>query len=127
MSEPSAHESHDEHKHHIVSPAIYVTILLCLLVCTAATVWASYIDLGETHLALSLGSFHLDTGFVIFWNPVVALAIAATKMILVVLFFMHIKYSSKLTQLTVGAGLFTFFVLVAMTLADYVSRAWGRW
>lgn len=121
------HRAHEEHEPHIVSPVIYIVILLCLLVGTAVTVWVSYIDLGETHLAFTLGSSHLDTGFVVFWNPVVALAIAATKMILVVLFFMHIKYSTKLTQLTVGAGLFTFLVLVAMTLADYVSRAWGRW
>ena len=61
------------------------------------------------------------------FNPIVALAIAAIKMMLVVLFFMHVKYSTKLTKLTVGAGLFTFLVLVGMTLADYFTRAWGRW
>jgi cytochrome c oxidase subunit 4 len=109
-----AHESH----HHIVSPVVYLTIVLCLLVATGLTVWASYIDLGEWHIA---------PGLTLFWNPVVALAIAATKMILVVLFFMHVKYSTKLTKLTVGAGLFTFIVLVGMTLTDYFSRAWGRW
>ena len=97
---------------------IYLTIVLALLVGTAITVWASYIDLGE---------WHLPFGLTLFWNPVVALAIAATKMILVVLFFMHVKYSTKLTKLTVGAGLFTFLVLVGMTLTDYFSRAWGRW
>ena len=48
-------------------------------------------------------------------------------MILVVLFFMHVKYSTKLTKLTVFAGLFTFLVLVGMTLSDYFTRAWGRW
>jgi cytochrome c oxidase subunit IV len=48
-------------------------------------------------------------------------------MILVVLFFMHVKYSTKLTKLTVGAGIFTFLALIGMTLADYISRAWGRW
>jgi cytochrome c oxidase subunit 4 len=46
---------------------------------------------------------------------------------LVVLFFMHVKYSTKLTKLTVAAGLFMFLVLVGMTLADYFTRAWGRW
>jgi cytochrome c oxidase subunit 4 len=46
---------------------------------------------------------------------------------IVVLFFMHVKYSSKLTKLTVFCGLFTFLALVGMTLADYASRAWGRW
>jgi cytochrome c oxidase subunit 4 len=58
---------------------------------------------------------------------VVALAIACIKMTLVVLFFMHVKYSSKLTKLTVGAGFLTFIVLITMTMTDYISRAWGRW
>jgi cytochrome c oxidase subunit IV len=110
-------EEHESH-HHIVSPRVYFTIVLTLLVFTGLTVWASYIDLGEWHIA---------PGLTLFWNPVVALAIAATKMILVVLFFMHVKYSSKLTKLTVGAGVFTFLVLIGMTLSDYMTRAWGRW
>jgi cytochrome c oxidase subunit IV len=97
-----------EHHHHVVPPRTYLTILLALLVFTGLTVWVSFIDLGPL-------------------NPVLALAIAATKMILVVLFFMHVKYSTKLTKLTVAAGLFTFLVLVGMTLSDYWTRAWGRW
>ena len=112
MSETSSHEQ------HIVSPKVYLTIVLSLLVGTALTVWASYIDLGE---------MHITKGLTIFWNPVVALAIACTKMILVVLFFMHVKYSTKLTKLTVISGLFIFLGLIGMTLSDYVSRAWGRW
>jgi len=97
-----------EHEHHIVSPMIYLTIVIALLILTATTVAASYIDMGV-------------------FNPIVALGIAAFKMILVVLFFMHVKYSTRLTKLTVGAGLFTFLVLVGMTLSDYFTRAWGRW
>ena len=46
---------------------------------------------------------------------------------LVVLFFMGVKYSTKLTKLTVIAGIFLFLGLIGMTLADYMSRAWGRW
>jgi cytochrome c oxidase subunit 4 len=107
-----------EEEHHIVSPVTYMIILLALLLGTALTVLASYIDLGEWHIA---------PGLTLFWNPVVALAIATTKMLLVVLFFMHVKYSTKLTKLTVAAGLFMFLVLVGMTLADYFTRAWGRW
>jgi cytochrome c oxidase subunit IV len=107
-----------ESEHHIVSPLTYLTILLCLLAFTALTVLASYQDLGEWHIA---------PGLALFWNPVVALAIACTKMTLVVLFFMHIKYSTKLTKLTVISGFFIFLGLISMTLADYVSRAWGRW
>jgi cytochrome c oxidase subunit 4 len=104
----SEQAQHDEHAHHIVSPVVYVAILFALLVGTALTVWASYVDLG-------------------IWNPILAIAIACTKATLVVLFFMHVKYSSKLTKLTVGAGIFMFLTLISMTLADYISRAWGSW
>jgi cytochrome c oxidase subunit 4 len=100
-------EQHESH-HHIVSPRIYITILLALLVGTGLTVWASFIDMGV-------------------FNPIIALAIACTKAVLVVLFFMHVKYSTKLTKLTVSAGIFTFLVLIGMTLSDYFTRAWGRW
>lgn len=102
-------EGHDDAlEGHIVSPKIYLTIFLALLVFTAITVGASYIEMGP-------------------FNPIVALAIAVIKATLVILFFMHVKYSSRLTKLTVGAGIFTFLVLISMTLADYLSRAWGRW
>jgi cytochrome c oxidase subunit 4 len=96
------------HAHTIVGPRVYVAILFALLVGTALTVWASFIDLG-------------------FWNPIIALAIATTKAVLVVLFFMHVKYSTKLTKLTIFSGIFMFLVLISMTLADYISRAWGSW
>jgi cytochrome c oxidase subunit 4 len=107
-----------DHEHHIVSPFIYLTILLCLLAATALTCGMSYVDLGEWHIA---------PGITLFWNPVVAIAIACTKMSLVILFFMHVKYSTKLTKLTVIAGFFIFLGLISMTMADYMSRAWGRW
>lgn len=100
-------EEHESH-HHIVSPVVYIIIGSLLLVLTATTVAASYVEMGV-------------------FNAVVALAIAVVKAMLVVLFFMHVKYSSRLTKLTVGAGLFTFLVLIGMTLADYFTRAWGRW
>ena len=102
MSEPN------QRAHTIVGPKVYVTILFALLVGTALTIWASYIDMG-------------------FWNPIIALAIATAKATLVVLFFMYVKYSSKLTKLTVFAGVFTFLILISMTLTDYISRAWGSW
>jgi cytochrome c oxidase subunit 4 len=95
-------------QHHIVSPVIYIIIGASLLVLTGLTVGASFIEMGV-------------------FNPIVALAIACLKAVLVVLFFMHVKYSTKLTKLTVFCGLFTFMALIGMTLADYVSRAWGRW
>ena len=98
----------NEHAHTIVGPRVYETILFALLLGTALTVWASFIDLG-------------------FWNPIIALAIATTKATLVVLYFMHVRYSSKLTMLTVVAGIFMLLTLVSLTLADYISRAWGSW
>ena len=60
-------EEHESH-HHIVSPRVYLTIVVALLFATAITVWASYVDLGE---------WHITQGVTLFWNPVVALAIAS--------------------------------------------------
>jgi cytochrome c oxidase subunit IV len=102
MSEPTKHE------HHVVGPKTYGLILGALLVLTATTTGAAYLDLGV-------------------FNPVIALGIACFKAVLVILFFMHIRYSSRLMMLTVGAGFFTFLVLITMTLSDYISRNWGLW
>ena len=104
---PNEQDVHDT-LNHIVSPRIYITVGTALLILTAATAGISYIDLGV-------------------FNAVVALAIAVTKASIVVLFFMHVKYSSRLTKLTVFSGLFMFSVLIALTLSDYMTRAWGRW
>jgi cytochrome c oxidase subunit 4 len=110
------HEFHDpanvtnpEHaEHHIVTPKTYAMVFGALLLGTAITVKAAFVDLGIL-------------------NPIVALGIACTKAVIVILFFMHVKYQSKLVKMTVGAGFFTFLVLVTMTLTDYMSRAWGLW
>lgn len=61
------------------------------------------------------------------FNAVVALTIAVIKAVLVILFFMHIRYSSKLVKLTICSGFFTLIVLLSLTLTDYISRAWGLW
>ncbi len=108
MTEHASHPVAEHHQHHIVGPRMYLLIFGALLVATATTVGVSYVDLGE-------------------WNPVIALAIACTKAVLVILFFMHIKYSSRVVKLTVASGFFTFLVLITMTLSDYISRAWGLW
>jgi cytochrome c oxidase subunit 4 len=108
MTDPHDKPEQHEREHHIVSPRIYTIIGGSLLVLTATTVWASYQEWG-------------------IFNPIAALGIAVFKAMLVVLFFMHVKYSTKLTKLTVGAGVFTFLVLIGMSLADYFTRAWGRW
>jgi cytochrome c oxidase subunit IV len=107
MSDTTANNAkHDEH--HVVTPGVYGLIYLALLIGTALTVGAAYINMGP-------------------FNPVVALLIACIKAVLVILFFMHIKYSSRLMMVTVAAGFFTFCVLITMTLSDYISRAWGLW
>jgi|SRR6185312_14114649 len=94
--------------HHVVTPRVYSIVFGTLLVFTALTVVAAYTDLGIL-------------------NPVVALGIASFKAVIVILFFMHVKYQSKLIKLTVGAGFFSFLILTCMSLSDYISRAWGLW
>ena len=104
-----ANVTNPEHaEHHIVGPKAYGIIFVTLLTFTAITVKAAFINLGIL-------------------NPIVALAIASTKAVIVILFFMHVFYQSKLIKLTVAAGFFTFLILVTMTLSDYISRAWGLW
>ena len=95
-------------EHHIVTPFQYLLVFGTLLVFTGITVGAAYIELGV-------------------FNPIVALGIASFKAVVVILFFMHVKYQSHLVKMTVGAGFFTFLVLIGMTLSDYMSRAWGLW
>jgi cytochrome c oxidase subunit 4 len=113
MSEQHIHDpaniTNPEHsEHHIVSPAQYALVFGTLLLFTLLTVVAANIDLGV-------------------FNPIIALAIASFKAVVVILFFMHVKYQSNLIKMTVGAGFFTFLVLITMTLSDYMSRAWGLW
>jgi cytochrome c oxidase subunit IV len=95
--------SEHEHTEHIVPPTIYLIIILILLALTGITVGAAYVNLGQ-------------------FNIVVALGIATLKASLVVLFFMHAKYSPKRTQLVIIAGIFWLAILLFMTLSDYVSR-----
>jgi cytochrome c oxidase subunit 4 len=95
-------------EHHLVTPIQYFYVYITLLVGTALTVIAANIDL---HWA----------------NPVIALFIACFKACIVILFFMHAKYLSRLIKLTIGSGFFLFLSLIVMTMLDYISRAWGNW
>jgi cytochrome c oxidase subunit IV len=97
---------HAHQSHHIVPTRIYYTIFATLMVLTGVTVGIAYIDLGRM-------------------NAVVALAIACFKALIVVLFFMHVKYSTRLTRLTVIAGLYWIGILFMLTFSDYLTRAWG--
>jgi cytochrome c oxidase subunit 4 len=92
---------------HVVPVKVYLTVFFVLLVMTATTTVVSGIDLGP-------------------WNTVVALGIAVFKASLVVLFFMHAKYSSKLTRVVIFGGLFWLAILLLITFSDFVSRGWLR-
>ena len=91
---------------HVVPTRIYYGIFAILLILTGVTVAAAYVDLGRM-------------------NTVVALAIVCFKALIVVLYFMHVKYSTRVIKLTVIAGLYWMGILFALTLNDYLTRAWG--
>jgi cytochrome c oxidase subunit 4 len=91
---------------HIVSPKIYVAVFLALIVFTGATYGIALINLGP-------------------FNAIVAITIAMIKTLLVLLFFMHVKYSPKMTKITVISGLFFLFILLALSMTDYISRPWA--
>jgi cytochrome c oxidase subunit IV len=92
-----------EQSHSHPTPGLYLLIFIALVVGTCATWGIAFIDLGN-------------------WNPVVALTIAVVKATLVVLFFMHVFYSSKLTKLTISAGVFWLLIMITMSLSDYLTR-----
>jgi len=94
----------DNQKHHLVPLSIYYSIFLALMVGTALTWWVATIDLGAL-------------------NNVIMLTIAVTKATLVVLFFMHVKYSSRLTWVVVSGAVFFLMILLALTLNDYLFRS----
>jgi cytochrome c oxidase subunit IV len=89
---------------------MYYGVFLALIVGTALTVAAAFVDMGAM-------------------NNVVMLAIAAVKGLLVVLFFMHVRWSSRLTWVVVASGFFWLLILFGLTMTDYVSRGWveGTW
>jgi cytochrome c oxidase subunit 4 len=91
---------------HVVPVGLYIVIFLSLMVLTGLTVGVAFINLGV-------------------YNTVAALTIAVVKMLLVVLFFMHVRYSSALTKLIIAAGFFWLALLIAFTLTDVKSRGWS--
>lgn len=90
---------------HVSPLSTYLSIFAALMVLSAITVGAAFVDLGSL-------------------NPIVALAIAGLKATLVILYFMHVKYSSRLTKLTVVMSMFFVAILFAETLMDYATRGW---
>jgi cytochrome c oxidase subunit 4 len=94
--------------HHVVPKKIYYVIFAVLMVLTAITVAISYVDLGPM-------------------NAVVALIIACIKATIVVLYFMHVKYSTRLVKLALIAGLYWMGIIMTLTLSDYLTRGWGTY
>ena len=90
---------------HIVPRTTYFAVFGALLVFTALTVIAANFDFGRM-------------------NDIVAMTIAVTKMMLVLLFFMHVRYSSRLIWVIVAAMFFWLLILLLLTLTDYTSRDW---
>ena len=88
---------------HVSPKGIYYAVFAALMVLTVVTVMVATINLGGLNFPLALG-------------------IAITKATLVILFFMHAKYSSRLTKLFVGTAFFFLAILLGLTLTDYLSR-----
>ena len=91
---------------HIVPTRVYYLIFAALMAGTYITVQAAFVDLGA-------------------FNTVVALAIACAKATLVILFFMHVKYSTRLTWAVVAGSIFWLGILLVLTFNDYLTRSWA--
>lgn len=90
---------------HIVSRQTYYQVFVALLVLTGITVAIAFLNLGPL-------------------NTIAALSIAVTKALLVVLIFMHVRYSSRLTGVVIAGGVFWLVLLIALTMSDYLTRDW---
>jgi cytochrome c oxidase subunit 4 len=103
----------DQHDHapahaphiHVTPMWIYIAVFLALAAGTLLTWWVSTIDLG-------------------WMNTPIALLIATTKAVLVILFFMHVIHSTRLTWVVVIASFLWLGVLFVLTFADYLTRIW---
>jgi cytochrome c oxidase subunit 4 len=91
--------------HHVAPISLYLTIFGALMVGTILTVVVAKFDLGPL-------------------NNIVMLAVAVTKALLVVLYFMHVRWSSRLTWVVASAGFFWLLILFSLTMSDYMSRGW---
>ncbi|MDR3622679.1 MAG: cytochrome C oxidase subunit IV family protein [Paludisphaera borealis] len=91
--------------HHIISIRTYVIIYAVLMLLLVATAGAAFLPLGNAHLP-------------------VAMTIAVIKAVLIVLFFMHVYYSSRLTWVVSVASFLWLGLLLVFLIADYFSRGW---
>lgn len=91
--------------HHVLSLKAHFAVFAALMILTVITVMVSTVDLGA-------------------WNTIVALLVASIKGLVVILWFMHVKFSSRLTQLFVCAGFIWLIVMVLIMTSDYSARGW---
>jgi cytochrome c oxidase subunit 4 len=91
--------------HPTVSVRIYFAVFAALIAFTLITVAVAYLDLGVM-------------------NTVVALSIAAFKALLVLLYFMHLRYSSRLTWAFAATGFLWLVLIIGLTMSDILSRLW---
>ncbi len=92
---------------HIVPPKTYLLVFVALLALTGLTVGISRIEMSED------------------WHTIIGLSIATVKASLVILFFMHVLYSGKLTWVVALSGLLWLAILIAYTVTDYMTRTWN--
>jgi len=90
---------------HVVPVKTYLTIFAALMIFTAITVAVAFVDLGPL-------------------NNIVMLLIAVVKATLVVLFFMHVRYSTRLIPVVAVGGFLWLLILFGFTMSDYLSRGW---
>src|SRR5580658_6585059 len=102
MSDQGPHSEHGS-AGHVVPVSTYLLVFLALMVGTVVTTLVAKVDLGN-------------------WNTVVALVIAFCKMILVVLFFMHVKYATGLTRVIIIAGFFWLGIMIPLSCSDELTR-----
>lgn len=101
--EESVHD--DAMLHHVIPLRTYFIVFAALFVLFILTVAVAFVDLGVL-------------------NFVVAMTIAITKAVLIILYFMHVRYSSRMTRVFAGAAFIWLIWMLLATLADYISRPW---
>jgi cytochrome c oxidase subunit IV len=102
---PAPAHAHPAAHGHVTPLGVYLGIFAALMVLTVVTVLVAYVNLGQANIFIALG-------------------IACLKATLVVLYFMHVMYASRLTKLFAVTGIFFLAILIGLTMVDYGSRTW---
>jgi cytochrome c oxidase subunit IV len=90
---------------HVAPKSMYYAVFAALMVGTALTVLVAFYDLGPLNNILMLG-------------------IASTKALLVILFFMHVRWATRLTWVVAASGFVWLLILFGITMSDYLTRGW---